>query len=326
MSDDLLKSIPDVISKFATKGNTILLQWHGGEPTMFGAKWLRTAINNIESDNRFTWKHGIQTNLMNYDKEFGQLYHDKFNSEVGISWDPGTIRRLKKGEPKSSTQYHKTFFKNLASLVKDGLTPSLVITSTREFFQFINNPYALFLMLEEHKIKYIHIERLTKTGNARDNWESIGVSNKEFSEGMSKLMKAYVLFQSHKEKQTFYISPFDGLMQSVTDNTSGHGCWSGSCDTTFHTIDANGYKSGCSALTSEYDNKRMPEGVVPIKFVSFSKEREVRRGKADCASCEFKSICSSGCLAVDISDGSGECSGGYALFHTAKGLACHHQQ
>lgn len=327
MSNHLLADIPNVVAKFAPEGSNILLQWHGGEPTLFGAKWLRDKIDAIELDTRFNWKHGIQTNLINYDESFTQLYKDKFASEVGVSWDPGTIRRMKKGDPSSSEKFHEKFFTNLKQLVNDGISPYMVITATRDFFEWAKNPYRLFDMLREHNVKYAHIERLTKTGNARDNWDEVGVDNKAYSEGMSRILRAYAHYRQVNEQPEFFISPFDGLMDSVInmDDHQGYGCWSGTCDTTFHTIDANGYKSGCSALTSEYDNSRIPDGASVIKFTSFTKEREERRAKAYCGTCDFRNICSSGCLASDMTDGSGECSGGQILFNTAKTLSTEYQ-
>lgn len=275
----------------------------------------------IEQDPRFEWQHGIQTNLLNYDDGFAELYHEKFSGEVGVSWDPGTIRRIRKGDPASSVPFHETFFNNLGRLVSDGLSPYLVITATHAFFEYIKNPYPLVKMLEENNVKRLHIERLTKTGNARENWDSIGVSNIEYSQGMSRRLNAYILYVKDKAVQPFFISPLDGILDSVKNMSSGgYGCLSGGCDTTFHTSDANGFKSGCSALTSEYDNQRLPEGVSPIKFTSLTSERESRQVKQKCDECQYRSICSSGCLAVDMSDGTAECSGGYNLFEAARHL------
>jgi radical SAM protein with 4Fe4S-binding SPASM domain len=114
-----------------------------------------------------------------------------------------------------------------------------------------------------------------------------------------------------------HLSPFDGLNESLdrlaNELTGGAGCLSGVCDTRFHTIDANGYKRGCTAVTSEVDNKNAGDQVVQIH--DFRMARFMRQ--KSCEGCEFRPICSSGCLASDKWDESGECSGGSVLF---KGL------
>jgi radical SAM protein with 4Fe4S-binding SPASM domain len=116
-----------------------------------------------------------------------------------------------------------------------------------------------------------------------------------------------------------HVSPLDGLFQSVerlhAGSAGGYGCWSGACDTKFHTIDASGYKAGCTAVTSEIDNKRATE---ILAFPDFTAARQERQW--DCQTCSFRKICSSGCLASMMDDGSGECSGGQRLFRLASDL------
>jgi radical SAM protein with 4Fe4S-binding SPASM domain len=115
-----------------------------------------------------------------------------------------------------------------------------------------------------------------------------------------------------------HLSPFDGLVASVRDleaGAVGYGCWSGKCDTRFHTIDASGYKMGCTALTSESDNRRATQSLsFPDGFESARHERRI----VDCTGCAFRRICSSGCLAISMDDGSGECAGGRGLFDAAR--------
>jgi radical SAM protein with 4Fe4S-binding SPASM domain len=106
----------------------------------------------------------------------------------------------------------------------------------------------------------------------------------------------------------------------------GYGCWSGECDTKFHTIDSNGYKHGCTALTSEQDNKVTKD--IVTKIVWFKKDEnqkntilETRKIRQEsCIDCEFIKICSSGCLSVEKFDESNECSGAKTLFKTIKKL------
>jgi len=317
MTMEQIEDIPDQILKFAPEGSRILLQWHGGEPTAMGTRWFKEAIEKIESRGKFKITHGIQTNLMNYNDAWKEIFVKYFDSSIGVSWDP-EIRLMKRGDPESNKNYELKFWENVENLIKDGISPYFVVTGTKVFFERFKNPLMFFDMMEKKKVKNVHIERLTKTGYARESWDKIGVNNLEWSNYMSRFSSAYKIYTERPRvgNQPFNLSPLDGMKESVERLTrgesGGYGCLSGACDTRFHTIDAGGYKAGCTALNSESDNKNSSvEGSV-IKFYDFRVERKIRQ--MDCASCKFKPICSSGCMASDKMDESGECSGGYGLF------------
>jgi radical SAM protein with 4Fe4S-binding SPASM domain len=135
-------------------------------------------------------------------------------------------------------------------------------------------------------------------------------------------MRAYHAFKKSLPGPTpLYLSPFDNISDSAVSLAKGEpqaqGCWSGKCDTRFHTIDAEGYKFGCTALTGEMGNKN--SNIQMNLGDDLTKKRELRT--FDCHKCSFRPICSSGCLALSFDDGSGECSGGFRLFDTATRLA-----
>jgi radical SAM protein with 4Fe4S-binding SPASM domain len=286
---------------------------------MFGAQWLSDAIDAIENAApEFKFEHGIQTNLMTYDSNWAALYHKKFGSNVGVSWDP-VIRLTNRARPESNAEYEVRFWANLAKLIADGLDPYLVVTATKTFFDTFKNPIAFFEKLAAAGIRKAHIERLTETGYARDNWSFLGVDNASYSRNMSRFLRAYSLWKSTDDHaDLLMLSPFDGILSSVEQmhkGSVGYGCWSGSCDTRFHTVDANGYKAGCTALTSEVDNKSAQGKSLELTqgFQEIRKERRV----IHCNGCPYRSVCSSGCLALSMDDGSGECSGGRGFFETA---------
>lgn len=313
MSMEDISRVPGIVRQFATPGQHVCLQWHGGEPTLVGAEWIAEAIGQIESDAGYRWSHDIQTNLMNYSTQWADLFHRHFAGHIGVSWDP-VIRMARKSDD-GNALYEAAFRSNLASAIADGLDVSLTITATKPFFERFRNPLQLLGFIEELGVKNVHIERLTKVGRARDTWSSIGVSNAEYSDGMSRILRAYQAYLTGGGRVR--LSPFDNMVESFVGDDPGMGCWSGACDSRFHTIDANGYKPGCTAITSEYDNPRMYGSVIRIEEIG--RTRMSRR--AHCHDCEFKPVCSSGCLALDPDDGSGECAGASALLATAQRVA-----
>jgi len=325
MTDADVTALPGRVRAFAKPGDRVLVQWHGGEPTLLGAAWLDAAIASIEAAApEFRWMHGIQTNLMAYDDEWADLYRRRFGGEVGVSWDHG-IRLLREGDPSSFAEYEARFWPALGKLVADGLSPYLIVTATRPFFAAWANPMRFFSMLEERGIRRCHIERITRTGTARANWARLGLDNAAYVREMSRFLRAYALWNATPAAdggRRLSLSPFDGHLHAVrnlgTPRACGHGCWSGGCDTRYHTIDADGYKRGCTALTAEVGNSRAKENL-GLNLDDLPSERTHRR-IVDCVSCRFRAICSSGCLAIGMDDGSGECAGGRGLFEVAVGL------
>lgn len=333
------------------EGSKLYLQWHGGEPTMLGVKYLEDAINNVEKDQRFLYQHGIQTNLINFSdntEDWVNLYKKYFNSHVGISWDFG-IRHIKRAVKNEETNklFEEKFWENVKLAQNNNIDLYMVITVTKLFFEKFKNPFDFFEFISEKGIKTLNFERITNTGEARETWNKLGLSNAEYSKNMSKFFKAYVTFKNANPEIQLNISPFDGLLESVirlikgsgsiennanvwdilSYKNQGYGCWSGTCDTRFHTIDSNGYKHGCTALTSEQDNKNKlltknlsNKKVIWIGGTPLEQKNNIINTRQDrqrsCEGCEFLKICSSGCLAVEKWDESGECSGAKQLFKT----------
>jgi len=331
---------------------SVLLQWHGGEPTMLGTSYLNEAITLTEKDTTFNFIHSIQTNLMNFHEspsQWAEIYHKYFNSQIGVSWDYG-IRHVKRNKTSEETnkEYELKFWQNHEIARSFGLNMYFVITVTKLFFEKYKNPLDFFEFIVSKGVTHLNFERITNNGNARENWGKLGLNNLEYSENMSKFFKYYRLFKQNNPNIKLNISPFDGLYLSVSNldrhiynqktigisdvlsfKNQGYGCWSGSCDTKFHTIDSNGYKHGCTALTSEQDNnnKMLQHNIQNKKIVWLGKsnleqQENILSYRAErqrsCQECEFLTICSSGCLSVDKFDESGECSGAKKLFTTIR--------
>lgn len=313
--------IPAMLAPRIPKGSNVLIQWHGGEPTLMGPEYIRAGIETLGGDTTYTWRHGIQTNLMTYYPRWADLYHQHFASEVGVSWDP-LIRLDKSQKAESHGKVRETFMRNLQSLIADGLTPYVVVTATRTLFEHHTDPFGFFQWWTDQGVRHVHLERVTKTGYARQNWDRIGLDNRGYSHAMARWAKAYAAYKRTDHGRDFHLSPFENLGASVASLLRGEpraaGCWSGACDTRFHTIDGDGYKAGCTALTSEDGNRNRTIPLIPKSNASFEDKRALRT--YNCGACIFRSVCKTGCLALDFDDGSGECSGGLEMFGTIENL------
>ena len=321
MKMDDIRAVPRLLQGRVEPGAVVLLQWHGGEPTLMGSEFIREGIREIKKHGvDYIWKFGIQTNLVNFDKSWIPLYQEEFSGEVGVSWDP-EIRLLNRHALESSSEYNRLFDDRLSILVESGLKPHVVTTATKTLFKYFRNPFDFFHHWIVRGVASVHLERVTRTGHARENWNVVGLCNAEYSRHMSRWMRAYYLLRSRrKELNNLHVSPFDDLAASVKSLANGkpkaNGCWSGNCDMRFHTIDADGYKPGCTAITSEIDNRNAHHQLDLGEDIRSFRDSRI----FDCRNCKYRPICSSGCLALDFDDGSGECSGGYGLLETASEL------
>ncbi|MEE8057999.1 MAG: SPASM domain-containing protein [Pseudomonadales bacterium] len=320
MTMDDIHLMPATVRNIAKPGDQVLLQWHGGEPTLMGVDFYKKAITFLnDSLPEFTIHHGIQTNLLNYTPEWGDLFKTHFGDTLGVSWDY-KIRLLNRSKPESNEDYEKIFWANMDALINDGLVPTLVVTTTKLFFAEYINPNRFYDMLVDRGIRSVHFERLTRTGYADVNWDKIGLTNFEYSRYMGLFSTAYArrFKRSDDLNQRLHISPFDGLYGSVSNlmegnSNGGYGCWSGSCDSSFHTIDKTGYQKGCTALTAESNNRN----AVAETIINIQDLQEARTKRTEtCNECKYRPICSSGCMANEKLDVSGECSGAFHLFKT----------
>jgi radical SAM protein with 4Fe4S-binding SPASM domain len=326
MTHEQFTQVPEVMLSKIPEDSRVYIQWHGGEPTALGRDYLEKAILAVEeaAAGRLQIRHGIQTNLISFDESWVDFYRKYFDGKVGVSWDY-QIRLMRKGKPRTNAEYEKIFWDKMNQLVAAGLKPYVVTTATRVFFERFKSPYEFFDLMLSHGVIHVHLERVTKTGYARENWKELGISNREYSDYMARFAKFYYMHRKNEGEEAIHLSPFDGLFDTVSKLIvekldHGYGCWSDKCDSNFHTIDANGYKAGCTAINSEYDNRYFEKkgGEVVIHFSNIQKARQTRIDS--CGECEFSSICNTGCMVVDKFDVTDECSGGSRLFAAVKNL------
>ncbi len=315
------ESVIKHIHKVTAEGDVVLVQMHGGEPSIYGVKRIQKVIDQLNADTSRNYKFSIQTNLIQLNDELIELYKNHFDAEIGVSWDLG-IRKLKG----SNEAFENEFWPNMERVKKAGIKVNLVITTTRPFFEwFTVNGDEFLEKLWALGINDLQLERLTKVGWARQNWAQIGMTNGDYSSYMTIF---YSVLQNFISRTGAYLpvtplSEFEKtIRQLVKDGTVPNhrtGCATGVCDTRFHTIDANGYKVGCTALNSEYDNPKQDTNEVSIRFFTQDEILEAREERvADCAGCEFNVMCNTGCLSVTKLDSSGECSGARNLLRSIK--------
>lgn len=310
--DYIINFINDSFGKNKTE---IRIIWHGGEPTLIGAKWMKEALelfkNKINFEN-IKIIHEIQTNLINYNEEWKEIYKEYFNNYIGISYD-FSIRHYKN----SNEEFEKIFWKNLQKLKNDKVEYNMIITVTKHV---IDMGYAKFWnWIEEKKIDSLHLERLTKTGYAIDNWEKIGFDNKTYNNFMLEFSKIYINYIVENEKlgSNFMnyrkISPLNSLIINTIENKKA--TCAGSCNH-FYTFNPDGSIKGCTSLEKKI-------GTIDDDFKKLIAENIL--SKRFCEGCEFQIVCNSGCPTMPITDESGDCIGNYKMLQFYKYIGSLHK-
>lgn len=304
-------AIPDVIKKTIKNDKRIILQWHGGEPTIFGFNRFKRVLQfvNEQLDGIYI-TNSIQTNIVNFNESWGELYRDYFNSRIGVSWDY-KLREIRNGD------FDKTFIEKVKLAHKCGLNIDLTITVASPFYYWVmSNPSEFFDFLDEVKPSSVHLEKITKTGRALENWDVVGITNKQYSEVLTLIY----IYSSNwiKGRNDWFMgfSPLSDIEGDLLSLTNGkelqlRGCNSGICDSRFHTIDANGYKFGCTALTTDEISSKSGLGLQIITTETLLKVRAERI--KSCLGCDFEKICNSGCITSTKIDESNECNGAFIL-------------
>lgn len=298
-----LATLPGRLSRTVPEGSRVLLQWHGGEPCARSVDTVRRMIDAVHgADSGYRWRHGIQTNLMHFSRRWADLFHEHFGSHIGASWDPG-IRYLGAPGDNAAGRFESRFWRAVEEVHAAGLELSLTVTVTRALLNAYRNPFEFFERLIAAGIGRLHLERITPTGRALANWDDLGLSHHQYATAMVRYAQAYLaLCRRDATARRLSVSPFDGLIAALNDGDA-YGCWSDTCDNRFHTLDADGLRTGCTALTPDV---RVPNGIT----LEALRDRRTRK----CADCAFRGICKTNCPTLPVHDGSGECSGARALF------------
>jgi radical SAM protein with 4Fe4S-binding SPASM domain len=303
MDLETIKKIINFINETFNKEKTsIHLIWHGGEPTLIGIKWMKEALelfkNNINDNIEII--NEIQTNLMNYNDEWKELYKEYFNNYIGISYDFG-IRYFKN----SNEEFEKIFWNNFNKLIEDKIDYNMIITVTKNVIDM--KPENFWNWIRGKNISSLHLERLTKTGYAVNNWDKIGFNNKQYNDFMLEFSKIYVkhIIDNDKKgeeyKNYLKISPLNSLLiNTIEDKRSS--C-AGACHN-FYTFNPDGSVKGCTSLENKI-------GHIDDDFKQIVAKNII--SKRHCLDCEFQKVCNSGCPTMPIFDESEDCIGNYRL-------------
>ncbi len=162
MGDELLEQY--IVQHIdATKAETIIFSWHGGEPTMAGIDFYRKALELQQEHlpSGRTIINGIQTNGTLLDDEWCRFLARE-NFVTGISIDgPEDLHNLCRTDNSGQGTFNKAI-KGYRLLKEYGLTPEILCVVNAVNVMYPGEVYSFFKQLEPHFITFLPlVEKLS---------------------------------------------------------------------------------------------------------------------------------------------------------------------
>lgn len=288
---EICEMVDEVLSGMSP-GDNLLVQWHGGEPTLLSPAMVERVIDHLSrtaSSRDVTLRHGIQTNLtalhrssIQHREAWFSLLKRRFDPcQIGVSFDYAL-----RGEGA------ETIFDGMLRMMMSahGLYPWVTLTLARPLFQQIMaDPLAVLRRFG--RVQGLRFEPLSRAGLAAQHWDEIGIDHRERGEALVRLLGAWWTRRHYLPD----VSPLGEMMGAIQGNDAPSACI-GRRRITMCEIDRDGVHGRCVALQGK-------GGLASVPLA--------------CLACPWREPCRHGCPALPFFQG-GECRGQALLWS-----ACH---
>ncbi|MEL0583922.1 MAG: hypothetical protein AAES65_03425 [Candidatus Thiodiazotropha sp. (ex. Lucinoma kazani)] len=294
MEENQIINLVEAVIATMQEGSSILLQWHGGEPTLLSPAMVSriiTQLNSTAQRRGLRLHHGIQTNLTALYKSgdthksgWIQLLGKAFDpDQIGVSFDFGLRGYMAEA----------IFEFALKEIMTDQeIQPWVTMTLARPLYErLMDDP--LSVLKRFGRVRGIRFEPLSHQGYARDHWDEIGISHAQRCKAMIQVLDAWWPRKAYLPE----ISPLGEMLGSLKGEASTSACM-GQQSVSMTEIDRHGTHEHCIALQGNPQNP-----IIPLS----------------CLNCEWQEVCGYGCPALSFFDG-GECRGAADLWHACRQL------
>lgn len=270
MDNETLNDTIEYIKNLA-KENTVLVQFHGGEPLLFDTNKIINIINELRGIVDF----GITTNLMfKLNEQHLEIFRNclKDNAPfIQSSWDY-KIRF-------SNDNAEKLWFDNVRYLKQQGIVVQPTISLTNTLIENVT-PKQIFDKFKDFSC--LNFERITENGQAQKN------KLKPDNALMQKWLLEYFKL-SETINQT--VPLFVGIKESLKGNLLG--CRARQCSKNVITINPNGTVGTCPnifyRIIGTVDNLYFKDNFEHIRFMESLKYSE-------CLCCPYYQYCNGDCF------------------------------
>lgn len=214
----------------SSNGDSIHIEFHGGEPFLADTADIWTIINLCERSVPVSF--GATSNLVfKLTDDILELIDGPFNKRMGTSWDP-TIRF-------ENDKQRQLWESNVRVLVKRGVTVKLFVSVSRDVLEL--EPINIIKMARDLGVSEIAFERLTHGGNALVNTQ-IFPANRDIDEWFLRMHQQIV---EHDARDWMYNAFMESIYTKFETGLTSGGTFCRDCEETIFTINADGTIAGC---------------------------------------------------------------------------------
>lgn len=296
----VMRKVFDYMDEASIHGLTI--HWQGGEAMMMPVEWFERAFDLIQSGAARRGKfveHGLQSNMIGYNKRWNPIIERMFGNSVGTSMDyPNLHRKLFNG---SSSDYTRIWKYNVQSAMAAGIEIGVIAVPNQATLDAGAEAFYSYFV-DEIGIKSFQVNTPFPGGEGNNTKRSLGLDPVELGQFLADLTDVWL---ERGYDEGVKVGPVDELVKTFT---GGNGClpciWQPNCADEFISIDARGFVAQCDCWVTSYPeyffgNIYESESLGRMLAESSARRKFVERPAAiipkDCIDCDYLSICHGGC-------------------------------
>jgi len=294
MTIDTLRRTIEQTFEYArsTKGFTgVEFVWHGGEPLVAGLPYFEAAMRfQEELANGLACSNVIQTNgLLLNDAWTGFFKSNGFSVSVSLDGTQEMHDAYRKDHAGKGS--FAKVLKAIELLRKGGIEPGVVLVATKAMIGKANEIYRF---LVDNALPF-QIVTLTKSGNARDKYSEMALSQAEYAELWIALFDQWFAGNPGYVRSHEFENRLSALMSGMP-----RGCEAlANCADTNISVDPVGDVYTCGTLSGtasvKYGNI-VEQDLVSLMVSPTAIHFRTRVIDPQCASCEWQHVCHGGCM------------------------------
>lgn len=302
MSLELLETVFQRIAEYledAPPHEKVTLTWHGGEPTLLGAKYFRAAKklhDKYFGKNSRRVVHIMQSNLTLLTQEIVDSLKDLGMNSIGTSFDPEPHVRgigwLPDGKVNSEL-YNRRFFQGTRLLEKNKMHWGFIYVVNKKS---LADPLGIFYRLTNMRLTGGIM--LNPVFVYHEDSDKVKITAREYAEFLGEIFKVWWPHQNRYPE----VQPFRNLMKVLVNYEPVRGCSdSGNCSHQYLYIGPDGKTSHCGRSgdwkIGTYGNiqDRTMKEIFTDSHRDFLKERVAFLKENDCKGCKYWNLCYGGC-------------------------------
>ncbi|MGA1842483.1 MAG: radical SAM protein [bacterium] len=238
--------------------------------------------------------HSLQSNLLLYNKEVGDLIKNVFNKTISSSLDfPNIHRKLNNKE-----DYETKWLEKYYEATNDGIKVNVISLLNSESIKV--NPLDFYNYYIEKGIKIFQVNLPHASGMDKNKAENFKLDIELTKGFFSSLMEIWL---SKKDTDDSVINPFNYFISVKTNRLKDTGCiWSYECINNFISVSPTGDISLCDCFNANYSEyifgNILKDNLSDI-LNSQNRKRIINRilkiVEGDCGKCRYLFLCHGGC-------------------------------